>query len=416
MNKNLTTITINQNKDNSKIKSSGRYAFDKSKSIKNKIENNFFIKEINTIEGLYEFYKIPYEIYPEDSFWVPPFWKIIKDFFKNENPFWNHAETKLFIAYKKSHPVGRIAAFIDHKYCKKIDKKIGFFGFFECIKDYKIASKLFKITEKWLKANNISIIQGPIDGRVDMGCGFLLKGFESPSTIMSPFSPKYYLSFCRRYGFQKNRDMMEFKIDLKKQLPRILKKSAEKSEKKDIKIKNFSKLRSKEFIDKWSKLFLDTFSKHWGFVPVSKKEVKYRFEVKYARLLADPKLFLIAELQKKPIAYIWATPDYNPVFRKMKGKIGLKQILQFIYFYKNIKRGKLHLIGCVKKHRNKKMANYLNYLVLKEMKKRKYEEATIGPVDENNSAARNILKKMDAEVYKKHRIFEKKIQKEKEGT
>ena len=132
----------------------------------------------NTDWDFKDFYQVPWIVYQNDENWVAPFWIKIKNFFKTKNPFWKHADCCLFIAYKDGKPVGRIAAIIDYIFIKKEEKKIGYFGFFECIKDFKIASELFMAAEGWLVSKKMSSMRGPIDGRVDEGCGFLYEGFD----------------------------------------------------------------------------------------------------------------------------------------------------------------------------------------------------------------------------------------------
>ena len=139
---------------------------------------NITIATVNNPEDFKDFYKTPWYVYKDDTNWVAPFWIEYKDFFKKKNPFWKHAETKLFIIYKNQEIVGRIAGIIDNKYCEKVGKKIGYFGFFECVQDYKYAEALFQTAQDWLISKEMKVMRGPIDGRIDVGCGFLQSGFN----------------------------------------------------------------------------------------------------------------------------------------------------------------------------------------------------------------------------------------------
>ncbi|MBS3777888.1 MAG: hypothetical protein KGY50_01190 [Candidatus Thermoplasmatota archaeon] len=191
-----------------------------------------------------DFFHIPYTIYQQNPYWVPPFYKEFKDFFHSSNPFWNHAETALFIAYKNNQPVGRIAAIIDYLYCKHIGRNIGFFGFFECINDFTYAKKLWQTAEKWLSLKNMTCLQGPIDGRIDNGCGFLYQGFNLQPSLLSTYSPKYYLSFAEKYKMKKARDQITYYIDLTKSLAKELEKKATKSAQSGVRIRRFNRFRT----------------------------------------------------------------------------------------------------------------------------------------------------------------------------
>jgi hypothetical protein len=372
-------------------------------------EDNITISTVTSKKDLKEFYKIPWHIYKDDPNWIPPLWIEYKNFFNKKNPFWSHAEKKLFIISKNQTYVGRIAAIIDYKYCETLDKKIGFFGFFECINDYKYAEVLFKSAEEWLLSKKMSIMRGPINGRVDVGCGFLHTGFDSRPGLLSSYSPLYYLSFAKKYKMVKARDQLVYYIDLKKPIPKKLKDKADECKKSGIKIRRFNRIRANKELNWWTELFLETFSDHWGYIPATPEEVRTRFGIKNLRWFVDSKLFLIAEDNDEPVAYIWSTPDYNQVFHRFNGKLGHVQIIKFLIMKQSINNGKLPLIGIKKEYRNSNIASYLNYLTILEMKKRGYRGAEVGWIDEKNESAKATISITGAKLYKKFRVYDKKI-------
>jgi hypothetical protein len=373
-------------------------------------KDNITISTVISKKDLKKFYRVPWTIYKNDNNWVPPLWMEFKAFFKKNNPFWSHAEKKLFLIKKKGLIVGRIAAIIDYKYIETVGKKIGFFGFFECINDFKCAEALFKTAEDWLVSKKMNIMRGPINGRVDVGCGFLKTGFKSRPSILSSYSPEYYLSFAEKYDMKKSRDQLLYYIDLTKPIPKKLEEKAKKCANSGFKIRRFKRLRTEKELKWWIDMFLETFSEHWGYIPASKDEVRIRFGIKNLRWFVDSKLFLIAEYKGSPVAYIWSTPDYNQVFKNLNGRLGLLQIIKYFFLKRYINKGKLPLIGIKKEFRNRNIASYLNYLTIIEMKKRNYIGAEVGWIDEKNKSANETIKITGAKLYKKFRVFDKKIE------
>ncbi len=384
------------------------YIYEKKKNS----ENNDTLIEISVVKtkkDLYNFFKTSEYIYKKDNLWVQPLWIEIKDFFKKNNPFWNHAESCLFIAYKNDKPVGRIASFIDYNYCKKTGEKIGFFGFFECIDDYKVAYELFEKNKTWHQSKKTKIIYGPINGRIDNSLGFLLKGYNKEPSFNSSYSPKYYIDFAEKYGMVDSKIFLEYIVDLDKITSQLLKENINNFNDADITIRRFRRLQANKDIDIFKDLLNETFSSHWGFTWFSKDEIKNRFGIKQARWILDPKLFLFAEKNDKPIGFIFSFPDYNQILKKFNGKIRLKESLYFILNQKNINRGKLHVIGCIKKYHNKNVASLLNYQMLLNMIELGYKEAVIGPVDNNNIQSISIIRKIQGKLSKKFLILEQKI-------
>jgi hypothetical protein len=176
-----------------------------------------------------------------------------------------------------------------------------------------------------------------------------------------------------------------------------------------IKIRHFNRLQSNKELDWWINLFLKTFTEHWGFVPVSAEEVKSRFGIKQMRWIVDPRLFLIAEINDEPVAYLWATPDYNQLLKKMNGNLTFFRFLTFLSKKNQINRGILHLIGIDKKIRDHHLASCLNYQVLTEMRKRGYRSAEVGWIEEDNAIAHHTISLTGAKIFKKYRVFQKKI-------
>lgn len=355
------------------------------------------------------FYQVPFQVYHQDPYWVAPFWREYKDFFNTKNPFWLHATSSLFLAKKNNVVIGRIAAIIDDAFCQMTGEKIGYFGFFECMDDYECAHALFSTSQEWLVKKDMKVMRGPIDGRVDVGCGFLLSGFNVRPSILSTYKPPYYLSFAEKFGMKKSRDLLLYHFDLTQPIPINLQKKAEECKASGIHIRPFRRLRTRKELQWWVKLFLQTFSDHWGYVPVPEEEVTTRFGVKQLRWFVDPRLFLIAEYQGTPVAYLWSTPDYNQLFQKMNGRLGPLQALRFLLTQGKITTGKLHFIGIKKELRHNMIGSLLNYEVFTEMKRRGYSGAEIGWIDENNEAAHKTMAVTGATVSKIYRVFEKNI-------
>ncbi|UCF50374.1 MAG: hypothetical protein JSU91_02520 [Thermoplasmatales archaeon] len=372
-------------------------------------KDNITVSEVISNKDFKDFYNVSFKIYKEDENWVPPFWNEYKAFFKKNNPFWSHGKYKLFTVSKKEKIVGRIAAIIDYKYCEMVGKKIGFFGFFECINDYNYAEILLNSAQNWLSLKDMSVMRGPINGRVDIGCGFLETGFGSPPCFFSSYSPPYYLQFAEKFNMKKARDQLLYYIDLTKPIPKRLLEKANKSAESGIKIRKFNRFRTKKELKWWIDLFLETFSEHWGYIHASREEVRTRFGIKQLRWFVDKDLFLIAEYEGSPVAYIWSTPDYNQIFKKFNGRLGPFQFLQYLLLKRQINIGKLPIIGIKKEFRNQNIASYLNYLTLIEMKKRGYIGAEVGWFDEGNSSAKATIAITGAKLYKKFRVFDKKI-------
>jgi hypothetical protein len=388
----------------------GRLIFESDSPKKININSDIIIKKVTSKKDFEEFFRVSWKVYKNDSAWVPTLWEELLNFFKIKNPFWNHAEASLYIAYKNGKAVGRIAAIIDRLFIEKEKENIGYFGFFETIDDYELCSALFDTAVNCLKEKHISKMRGPIDGRVDVRCGLLLDGFGEQPYIFGSYNPKYYIDFVEKYGMKKCRDQMVYYLDLSPPIPNYLKQKAEKVKEMGIKIRGFNRLRAKKEIEWWVPMMMKTFSFHWGYVDVPIEEVKERFGVKQIRFLADPGLFLVAEdPDGNPIAFKWTTPDFNQAVKKLNGRLGVLGYFKFLFYIKKINRGRLNFVGIKKEWQGKSIGSAMNYYTLLEMKKRGYPGAECGWIDEKNIASLRTIEKTGAKFNKKYRVYEIEI-------
>lgn len=356
-----------------------------------------------------DFFKVHWNIYKDDKYWVPPFWNDTRNYFKRKNPFWDHSDVKIFVAYRNNVPIGRIGAIIDHNLPKENGKKIGYFGFFECINDTEIACNLLKIAEQTLDSWDINIMRGPINGRIDQYSGFLMKGFDSIPYLLGVYSPRYYLDLVSKYGLRKSKDLISYQIDLTKPIPKEVEEVTRSCEEKGIKIRPFNRLHFNRDLQIWFDLMLDVFSDHYGYTPSSYEELKWTFGIRQLRYIINPKLFLFAECEGETIGFRWSLPDFNPIFKKINSKFGLIGSLKFLWYSRNVQRGRFIVMGIKKEYRGRNIGTCFNYYTMLEMKRKGYISAEYGWIEEDNIASHRSGEKIGGLPYKKYRVYEKDI-------
>jgi len=389
---------------------SNNYIFGNCNSDITSISNNKKIITVNNIKLFEDFYKVSWRVYHNNKYWVAPFWTEFKSFFNKKDLFWTHGKCKLFIAYKNNIPIGRISAFVDYEYNKINNIKAGFFGFFECINDPQIATNLLYEAERWLKEQKLKLIIGPINGRVDMGVGFLIQGYNSMPYLMANYSLDYYNNFVIKFGMKKLKDLVSYNIDLKQDISNMdINKSINNCIKNGIKIRIYNRFKHKNEMNWWIDLLMNEFKDHWGYTSISNEEVKSRFGIKQLRWIVDPPLFLVAEKNNKPIGFRWSLPDYNVLFKDYNGKLGAVNFLFTMLNKKKINRGRFIIMGIKKEYRGRGIGTCLNYHTIIEMKKRGYLTAEYGWIDENNIASRKAGEKIGGKLNKIYRVYEKKI-------
>jgi len=377
-----------------------------NKVVKN---NTISVEIVKSKKGLRNFLNFPWKVYQNNPYWVPPLLSEVKETLDTEkNPFWKHARKEIFLAREDGRPVGRIVSIVDENHNSFHQEKTGFFGFFECIKDFGVAQLLWYTAKKWLKLNNMNVMRGPVNPSMNDECAFLLEGFDKPPTVMMPYTQPYYLEFAERYGFHKAKDLYALIKKAEDGIPERIEKMVDIIKKKPkvvirpLDMKHFE--RDVQFL---KDIYNSAWEKNWGFVPMTEEEMD--LAAKKLRQFAVPELILFAEIDNKPIGVTVTIPDINQVLKKLNGRLGPIESLKFLYYKKKID-GVRSLIGGVKKeYRNTGIIAVLFYETEKKAVQLGYKWCELGWNLEDNDLINQFDMAIGGKIYKKYRICEMEI-------
>ncbi len=367
------------------------------------------IDRVRTQRDRKKFIFFPWAVYRDNPNWVPP---LVADFKEKintkKNPFFEHAEMELFLAYRNDRISGRIAAIVDSHHNEFHKENVVFFGLYESYDDLDTARALLDQVAAWGKERGMEILRGPMNISMNDECAFLLEGFESPPLVMMPYNPRYYLSLMEKCGLVKAKDLFAFymtkdhevasKVDqivakVRTELPVTL---------RTINMKNLDE-ETKIF----KQIYNNAWEKNWGFVPWTENEMEYT--VQKFKPVVDPDLVIIAEHEGKPVGFTFAFPNFNEVIKKMNGRLTPWGILKFFYYRKKIKGIRAIVFGILREYR----LTGVSYLLYSELEKnaqdKGYEWCETSWQLEDNEPINRFVISLGGKVYKKYRLFEKRI-------
>lgn len=366
----------------------------------------YSVKTIKDRKELNCFVDFPKSIYHNYPNWVMPLKSEVISLLNLDHPFWNHARRELFIVIDENNKVcGRIGAIIDESYNKIHNEKTGFFGFFECIDNFEVASILWDNAKKWLKENGMNVMRGPISPSMNDECGFLLDGYDKMPCIMMAYTPPYYINLAEKYGFVKAKDLYALYKNLRDGVPTRIEKMIDFIKKKTgVVIRKLDMKNFERDIQILKDIYNSEWRKNWGFVPMTDDEIN--LAAKKFKSFVDPDLVLYAYVNDKPVGVAVTLPDINFIIKKMNGKMGILEIIKFLY-YKNKIKGIRSLIGGVKReYRNSGIIAVLYYETEKNALKKGYDWCELGWNLEDNDLINKFDMAIGAKIYKKYRIFE----------
>jgi GNAT superfamily N-acetyltransferase len=163
--------------------------------------------------------------------------------------------------------------------------------------------------------------------------------------------------------------------------------------------KNF--LRDVEgFIDLYNKSLMGT----WGFVPMSKEEVRH--VAKGLQYLLVPELALGAEIEGRLVGAVLCLPDYNPRIKAIDGRLYPFGFLRLLWRKDKIKRVRVLAANVLPEYQRMGIGLVLLHGLVPKALEWGIKEAEFSWVLESNWLSRGSLEKGGAVRTKTYRIYD----------
>jgi len=373
-------------------------------------ENMIEVRPVLSKKDLKTFIMLPYRLYKDDPNWVPPLmgdqWKF---FDPRDNPYYQHSEVMLFLAWENGKVVGRISAQTNTQHNIEHKDKVGFFGFFECENNLEAASALLDKTMEWNKYRGMDTVRGPMNFSTNEECGLLVDGFETPPFIMMTHHLPYYQKLIENAGFAKVRDLYAYMSERKVMPPQIEKAAEYLMRKKSFTIRTLAKEKKQlqEDIRTVFQVYRKAWEYNWGFVPITEGEFNHL--AKNLLPIIDPEMVFIAEVDGVPVGFSLALPNYNEVLMVMKGRSNPYTLLKAYFKSKHIGSARVITMGVIKEYQNRGIDIVFHYYSYKNGLPKGFFRGEFSWVLDNNVMMMREAEMLDAHIYKTYRLFDKAI-------
>ena len=368
------------------------------------------IKQVETKKDLAAFIDFPHDLFKGDVNYVPELHIAQRDLLSpGKHPFHEHSELQLFLAYEDNIIKGRIAAILNNNHNKFKNKQDGFFGFFDVVDDPEIADMLLKEAAQWLKNKGAQTIIGPVNPSTNEPCGLLMEGFDQPPVAMMTYNKPYYSTLLEKAGFGKQVDLLAYHLSTATvdkrtlQLKEILLKRLNNN---DITIRNINMKDFKAEVERILTVYNDAWAENTGFVPMTDTEFKYL--AKDLKMILDKDFCLIAEHKGTVIGFALAIPDINQILIKIKrGRLFPTGIFKLLLGLKKVNYVRVLALGVTPSYRKAGIEACFYSEIIEKAAAKKITGGEASWILENNELMNNGLKKLNAAVSKRYRIFEK---------
>ncbi len=367
---------------------------------------------VTTPQLLETFVDLPWSIYRESDPWVPSLRKDdISLLTPGRHPFWETARRELFLAFRDSRPVGRIAAIVDDKANAYAGESCGAIGFFECQQDREAAFALFARARDWHREQGMHFQRGPLNPSTNYTCGLLVDGFDISPGLMMPWNPPYYLDLFNAWAFRKEQDLFAYHI-YKETLhlaPWLDQELQRLKDKGDFTYRQSTKATLAEDVRTMLDIYSESWAKNFCFSPLSDRESQAL--VKELVSYLDSRFFVLFFHEGEAAGGMVALPNFNPLLKRLNGRLGLLAPWHYFKTRRKLKEGyRIMLFGIREKFRLLGLPLLLFDFMLTQAKASpdfKWVEGSW--VLEDNVAVDDLIEDFGGQLCKRYRLFRKDI-------
>ncbi len=378
------------------------------------------IRPVRTKADKKAFVDLPYRLYANDPYWVPP----LKDevyglITPGKNPWFEHGEAQLFLAEANGRVTGRMSAHIDHlalaqPVAQGMGPGTGFWGFPEA-EDAQTGAALLAAAEDWLRGKGMTKAMGPFSFSYWDEIGLLIKGHDHPPTVMMGFNAASYQAWIEDAGYVGVQDLFTYALVIDQGFPELTNRIVASGERNArIHIRRVDKNRFDQEAALIIGILNDAWSGNWGFVPFTPAEIAYAG--KKLKPLVFEDLIRIAEVDGEPVAFMMTLPDMNEQLAKYGGNLFPFNWIRLLWWLRKprARTMRVPLMGVLKRLQSSRVASQLAFMLIEFIRRdavTKYgaSHGDFGWVLSSNGPMRSVGEAVGGVVNKVYRIYEKAL-------
>jgi GNAT superfamily N-acetyltransferase len=348
-------------------------------------------------------------VYGTRSPWVPPLDGDLRRMLdRRKNPFFRHGTALPLLATDGTgRPLGRILAHVYHRHNVRHGERAAFFGYFECRGDPGAAQALVAAAAELGAQHGCTILRGPFNMTAMQEMGILVEGFDAAPAVDETYTAPYYPALLRGIGLQATFPHATYRVDdvagldaaaLLDERHRTLLRSGR------LRVRPADLTHFDREIETLRELLNDSFYANPYFVPITADE--FRFQIGPYRRLLDPAINLVAELDGVPCGFVVAAPDFNPLLKRLDGRLGPRGLATFLLGRRHVRGAVIIIMGVQRQLQGAGIMRVLHAELVRALQRRGYRRLTITWIAEVNERSRATVERLGAHPFHRLTLYE----------
>ncbi|MDG2520463.1 dATP pyrophosphohydrolase [Caulobacter segnis] len=362
---------------------------------------------------LKRFVRVPMQLNAKDPNWISPLVMERLSALSDANPFFEHAQVRMWLAVRDGRDVGRISAQIDALAPGTPGRTVGHFGLICAEDDATVFSALFEAAETWLKERGCDTVLGPFNLSVNEEVGLLVSGFDAPPMVMMGHDAPHAGPRIEAEGYRKAKDLRAYLVDLDKDLPEAVLRRVRRGAPEGVVLRKLDMKRLEAEVSTLTDIANDAWSDNWGYTPTTEAETRHL--AKALKDVIDPDLIWFAQIDGEDAGFIVLLPNVNEAIADLDGRLlpfGFAKLLWRLKV-RGLKTARVPLMGVRRRFAGVQRGMILPFHLIDKAataaRAKGYRQVELSWILEDNAPMVNICERVGAAPYKTYRLYEKSL-------
>jgi GNAT superfamily N-acetyltransferase len=361
-------------------------------------------------KALQTFLHLPHELHRNHAGWVPPLAMDERKMFDpRRNLAFGYCDCALWLARDEGRTVGRIGGIINHRYNELKGERSARFTHLECVDDIDTARALLAQMEDWARAAGMDRVIGPMGFTDQDPEGFVVEGFDEEPSIATYHNREYVVRLLERLGWSRHMDYVVYKVPVVGRMPPLYERVTERLLRRGlVRLVEFQRRSQlKALIRPVLGLMNETYQEVEGYAPLDEREMD-ELARQYLPVI-DPRFVKTAMADGEVVGFIVGIPNLVPGIRRAHGRL-----LPFGWYWilraaRRATRLDLLLGGVKSAYRGTGVDVLLGRAMMESAHRHGFRYMDTHHELESNTRIRAEMELMGGQVYKRYRVFGKRL-------
>jgi GNAT superfamily N-acetyltransferase len=345
------------------------------------------------------------ELLGSEPLYVPEIASDVNKRVRGRSPFYEEMEHSLFVA-SNGRDLARCAALVNRRWQRDKGEEAGFIGYFAAAPGAVAAVReMLEAAERWLAERGADRVIAPFNGATFHGLAIQTDAFDEDPMFPLPWLPPHYPGLLEAAGYRPTYPIWLFEIDFSSERYQAVSRRA--LEDARCAVRPFDKKRWNAEVETLRTVFNETFRDEWEFHAMTSEE--FHEFLDQIKPVLDQRQVLFAEVDGEPVGFCLGLPDWTPLFRSLKGKMGPLQIVRLLLRAKRYERAGLAAIGVLESQRGKHIGHTLAATLYRRYEELGLRAAFYYPVNDRNLASRRFAESFGGRGRILYHVYDKPL-------